>query len=688
MATNFLNNLNYPIVINSSAVTNADNKEAIYLNSVKNRNDLNNISAYINTLLVPAMQGLASGPKYPYDAVVDGISGLTTITYPEEKGNNQFNIGLYWKKDSETEPGRPCTIKESFDYLLSNLVDRIVEVQQSTTDLTEVWEQIRCNSLNLERVKKDSLCEQYILECLSNKQREWDLSKHIYEILFQLTEGHDEAQLAELDSGADYPSLSIKTSLLIPGPEGPAGPTGPQGPAGVDGGNAIVYSREQLAPTIENVKETTLDKLSSANNFKFNSIENQFNIVNAGKDRGLSLGETLNLTVFGDFPGTGIPDHGEARAYTFCSTGSPDINRIIDLIEYESNGVPSLKSLMQNVSTLNNNLNAKFIAPIWNRNYLTNKVGDEILAVEESYTPIIGVSRDDITYSDITFNSAFVWNEEEYVGLQDDYENANAFNLGETATLKRHYCSMGESPIIMLGEYLQGDEIVAVPFQLLINRGIPVRFLLTGLQDIDSSEPHHFNANVIGMSKRYFEESILDSYLLDPDPENNAQEKIQEQLFNSLNIIEDDQGNLVGAAYEKLPSLMFREDVDFGSENSDDLRIYTKGNWEKYINLNTLGIITNKSNYGEVEENPRLFNEDPNLGLLDLGILNSDANKMCSDILNIQDDNFASGIIYYPYIEKVWELLFGETKDKTNITQRLAVAKHSRLSIAYANIKV
>ena len=43
MATNFLNNLNYPIVINSSAVTNADNKEAIYLNSVKNRNDLNNI---------------------------------------------------------------------------------------------------------------------------------------------------------------------------------------------------------------------------------------------------------------------------------------------------------------------------------------------------------------------------------------------------------------------------------------------------------------------------------------------------------------------------------------------------------------------------------------------------------------------------------------------------------------------
>ena len=214
MATNYLNNLNYPVTINTSSITSTSNPDAIGLNSKRTRDDLNKLANYINSLLVPGLKSLASKPKYPYDAAESGISGMTIVTYPEELGNDQFNVGLYWKQDSETETGRPCTVKESFDYLLANIIDRVIEIKESTVDLETLWEQIRCNAANLERVQLDSLGSNYLLECKNERTRQWNLSKHIYEMLFQLTDGHEEADLTELNDGNSYPQLFIKQSIL------------------------------------------------------------------------------------------------------------------------------------------------------------------------------------------------------------------------------------------------------------------------------------------------------------------------------------------------------------------------------------------------------------------------------------------------------------------------------------------
>ena len=118
----------------------------------------------------------------------------------------------------------------------------------------------------------------------------------------------------------------------------------------------------------------------------------------------------------------------------------------------------------------------------------------------------------------------------------------------------------------------------------------------------------------------------------------------------------------------------------------------TKGNWEKYLNENKIGVITNKISYSELVEDGKnlieITNPDLSNSIIDPGLLNSDHNKLCSDILRIPDDNFISGTTYWPYIETLWTLLFGENVDKLNTIQRAAVAKHSRLSIAYATLNV
>ena len=151
MTTNYLNNLNNSIKINSSLISNAESSDALLGLSKRNANDLNRIADYINSILVPGLSSLASKPSYPYDAVESGISGLTIITYPEAQGNNQYNSPLYWISENGSSTGRPCTVKESFDYLLSNMVDRVVEIRESVTDLNPVLDQILCSNKNIIR---------------------------------------------------------------------------------------------------------------------------------------------------------------------------------------------------------------------------------------------------------------------------------------------------------------------------------------------------------------------------------------------------------------------------------------------------------------------------------------------------------------------------------------------------------
>ena len=209
MATNYLNTLNNSISINSASISNASSKDALLLLSKRNSEDLNNLADYINQILVPGLSSVASKPAYPYDAVESGISGLTLITYPEEQGNDQFNSELFWKPGATPETGRPCTIKESFDYLLSNMIDRVVEIRESLVNLDPLWDQIRCNRKDLLRLSKDTFGLKYTFNCDDSPTKTYALGEHVYQLIAQLTNNPNNVG-NELDTGSsDYPTLTL-----------------------------------------------------------------------------------------------------------------------------------------------------------------------------------------------------------------------------------------------------------------------------------------------------------------------------------------------------------------------------------------------------------------------------------------------------------------------------------------------
>jgi hypothetical protein len=215
MATNYLNNLNNSIKISSSTISNADSRDALTSLSRRNAGDLNNVANYINSILVPGLSSICSKPRYPYDAVESGISGLTLVTYPEAQGNNRFNSALYWIAGPTEETGRPATIKESFDYLLSSMIDRVVEVRESITDLNPVLDQVLCTNRNIIKVAKDAFGDKYASSfiCSTDPELNYPLGEHIYQIIHQLT-GSTIAD--ELNTGAsDYPELNLLDILNV-----------------------------------------------------------------------------------------------------------------------------------------------------------------------------------------------------------------------------------------------------------------------------------------------------------------------------------------------------------------------------------------------------------------------------------------------------------------------------------------
>lgn len=214
MATQYLSNLNQPVKINSAQINNAASRDALLLLSKRNASDLNRIADYINLILVPAFGSLTSKPKYPYDTIESGISGNTIVTFLETDGNSNRNSPLYWKGGVTPEDGRPCTIKESFDYLLSVTGDRILELRSADVDLGEVWGQIACNDRKIKQVKIETLGEKYFLSCNSEAYLAHSLSRHIKEILTQLTNNPNNIS-GDLDVGAsDYPNLVLNSNLL------------------------------------------------------------------------------------------------------------------------------------------------------------------------------------------------------------------------------------------------------------------------------------------------------------------------------------------------------------------------------------------------------------------------------------------------------------------------------------------
>ena len=206
---NFFNILNKKIIVGAGRLSNTSSKEAISLNSERVYSDLSKLASYNNEVIYESFRKLCSKPQFPYDVVESGISGNTIVTYLESDGNSSSNSGLYWNSNNN----RPNTIKESFDYLLANLgVSQIVR-ETVQPDLENISNIIRCNTLNLDKLRKDIAGCDYNFDCSETESYRWSLSKHVYELFTQgLITGHVPAQISELNSTCgnfEYPTLAL-----------------------------------------------------------------------------------------------------------------------------------------------------------------------------------------------------------------------------------------------------------------------------------------------------------------------------------------------------------------------------------------------------------------------------------------------------------------------------------------------
>jgi hypothetical protein len=200
----------------SEKLSNSSSRDAVSLNSKRVRDDINRISTFINSLIIPSYKTLTSDLVFPYDALEWGISGETIVTWPENLGNHKVAHPIFWKSSSEIDLGRPCTIKESFDWVVDNFTTKIIQIEQAAPDLGIIEETLRCNLLKIEQLKKEVLTNNYTLRCAETvRDYEFTLSTHVYNILNQLTLGMDENFISPYnDSTPNYPNLEIPYSVI------------------------------------------------------------------------------------------------------------------------------------------------------------------------------------------------------------------------------------------------------------------------------------------------------------------------------------------------------------------------------------------------------------------------------------------------------------------------------------------
>jgi len=211
-----LNTLNKTVRTSSATLTGVDSKDSIVFMSRLNRDDFNIIGNYINNVAVRALRSLTSSPTYPHDALDNGISGMTVITYPEDLGNSFINSEMFWKQGTVPGTGRPCTIKESFDYVLANLTQQIVQVVERTEDITGLIEELKCAGFNNLTIKNEVLGQNYPLLCNGETIGSYPIAKHIYELFNQVIGGHNIENLEYLDNGdTSYPNLTFALPEIV-----------------------------------------------------------------------------------------------------------------------------------------------------------------------------------------------------------------------------------------------------------------------------------------------------------------------------------------------------------------------------------------------------------------------------------------------------------------------------------------
>ena len=204
--------LNNQIVLNSGSILNPSNLKAISSNSLKVRNDLLNITEYINGLLYYMFKTLPSGVNFPEDAANSGLSGNTILTNP----NSIASFGeVFWLSSGE-EIGRPKTITESLETLEAKLIEQQINISLvERVDLTQLASTVNSASLLVYKVKRNLFGSNYDVGSTELAHPVVDYLYHLYSSIFP------EVDVEELNTGNEnFPELAFSTDVTqvdIPG---------------------------------------------------------------------------------------------------------------------------------------------------------------------------------------------------------------------------------------------------------------------------------------------------------------------------------------------------------------------------------------------------------------------------------------------------------------------------------------
>jgi len=736
--SNYLNNLNQIIKINTASISNTESKDAFLLTTKRSRDDLNKVANYINNLLVPALKSLASGPRYTYDAAQIGISGLTLVTYPEAQGNNSSSSPLYWKPGTTLETGRPCTVKESFDFLLGSLVDRIVGVENVAVDLSVITDDIACGGFNLQRVKDDVLGQSYNLNCTSTPSLKWPLAKHLYEIISQLTTGVDQSLIQNMNDGSAYPALTLNlNSTLTLDDLSDVISTGASvgeglvynGTNWVPGIIASQEATEEISGTLEVASVSDIAQVlgasdsTSGTSYLAITTEALYGALDADaldggatnllRDRVKEVAlEQINESSVFELSDVNNPNTLEAKqSLLFDSVSNKFINRRIvwdDIQMRPAVTEPVLYSETQNSSIVNTKQDyaaADKVALLKSHNTLSYKKESGKWEIEK-YKSYKGLSPAK-SYGVNVFKSSHPL--PGYVSKKVPFTVCYAYKNAKHSVSSGNVITVPGVSLPYVQYSSEADEVVSL-FNEIKDPSSRVMSSNTAFWEEGSGAVYNLGSEIVGIyrtDKTYLRDE--GSYFLNPDNTEKVNFTLYKNSVVDIDIMTEGESLvMVLGPYncsDKLyacPSYINRryglinKEVTFciseSYVNSTDFNDYLIQ--EELDNIfsgqvlsesNFVGVVTKKYNYNS-SVGIRLTLSPP-IGVQDFGLNISDSHKLCADLLDI-DGNFSSSIQFYEFIDDIWTSKYNASKDYSNATQRSAIAKLTEFSLAYCKLKL
>ena len=210
MARN-ISSLNSQIIINSGNIVDPNNSKAIVRNSERVRNDLLNISEYINGMVYYLFKSLPDGTLYPQDAAEEGLSGNTLVANPS--ATSSFS-DVFWFSSS-VNGGRAKTVTEAIESLQAKLLQQQVNISVlQSIDITQLTSMVNSSAESVAQVRRNVFGSAF--GSASN-----DLEFPIKEYVFQLYKTLFNTEFLELnDNSTEFPSLTANIPIaqsLIPG---------------------------------------------------------------------------------------------------------------------------------------------------------------------------------------------------------------------------------------------------------------------------------------------------------------------------------------------------------------------------------------------------------------------------------------------------------------------------------------